>query len=189
VSGEPASTAWFVKAVGCATVVVGLLWILTFFVGRALQPLAVIGKTVTCRANVQQMTRAFGIYAEDWQGQLPPSDRWMDRTAGYVDTPDRFHCPSVAKPGAPEYGYAMNSRVAGKNRETMRDADRAELVYDSSNLARNASDAVASLPIPPRHQARAGKGQPLTSGNVMGFVNGSVKLVKPKAGAANKSNP
>lgn len=56
--------------------------------------------------------------------------------------------------GASLFGYAYSSKVAEKVYDELPSPESHTLIYDSSNLARNASDAVTSLPNPPRHRGR-----------------------------------
>lgn len=46
----------------------------------------------------------------------------------------------------------MNNWLAGRSSEKVRKPETIPLVYDSSNLARNAADPFTSLPDPPRHR-------------------------------------
>jgi hypothetical protein len=51
---------------------------------------------VIARGNLLALYKAFSNYAQDWDGKLPPADRWTDAIAGYLS----------ASPGTP--GGAMS---------------------------------------------------------------------------------
>lgn len=93
------------------------------------------------------------MYAEDADGRFPLGSRWMDATASYLKAAygdeNSLRCPAVFRAG---FGYAFNaarSRAAIPPRPEL-----APLIYDSTNLARNASDRVTSLPRLGRHEGK-----------------------------------
>jgi hypothetical protein len=65
------------------------------------------------------------------------------------------------------------------SRKALADFDIPEqvpLLYDSTNLARSASDALTSLPKPGRHQMREGRQGPIRQGNNVGYLDGSARF-------------
>ncbi|MCX7686540.1 MAG: DUF1559 domain-containing protein [Fimbriimonadales bacterium] len=126
-------------------------------------------RATACMSNLRQMGSAFAMYAQDHRGQLPPASRWMDAITPYLPRPERtLRCPSVP---AQSFGYAYNSQLSGMNYQNARvQKPDVPLVYDSVNLARNATDPVTSLPNPPRHLGNA---------NHALLVDGTVQSVAP----------
>jgi hypothetical protein len=173
---EAATPAWMARAllIGVAALVV--LWLVGQVLGAIFAPLRLIGQSVSCQTNVFKMTRAFRLYEDDYDDRIPPAANWMDRTFFYINTEGYLHCPTVGAPGVKLYGYAMNSKVSGKDRAEIDRPDEVEIIYDSVKLGRSASDPVSSLPIPGRHRTRPRKGAPMKPGNLIGYVGGSASV-------------
>lgn len=129
-----------------------------------------------CAQNLQKLYFAFSQYVQDW-GALPPSDNWDDNQelTGKVQRNEWLHCPAVSNGTDDKYGYAYNTEVAGRNLngkplKDLPNAAKTPLLYDSSNLAKNAHDAVTSLPNPGRHEGK----------NYILYCDGHVEAVAPK---------
>jgi hypothetical protein len=145
-----------------------------------------------CIDNAKQMAQGAQMYAQDYDDHLPAATAWMDAEAPYVDrsgTKDRpaFRCPTVANADPKAYGYAFNSQYGGKPLAKISAPATAGIVYDSTNLARNATDAVKSLPSPGRHLARARRFRSVHV-DVMGYADGHVKPVTDKGQTAQLSS-
>ena len=104
-----------------------------------------------CLSNLKQLALAQQMYASDHDGRFPFRDNWMDATEKYRKNDDILRCSKLRKDKAPQnlYGYAMNQAMSGSKEP--KDPDTVPLVFDSINLARNASGTLESLPNPPRH--------------------------------------
>ena len=174
---DSASNAWLIRAtmIGLGAVVV------IFIVGQILAamfiPLRAIGQSVTCQSNVIKLTRSFRLYEDDYDDHIPPSAGWMDRTFFYLDKEQYLHCPAVAVPKSKEYGYAMNSSVAGKDKAAIDRPEEAAIVFDSTNVTRSAFDPMISLPKPGRHRTKPRKGSPSRPGNFVGYFDGSARIL------------
>jgi prepilin-type processing-associated H-X9-DG protein len=102
---------------------------------------------VRCISNIKQLTLGTFMYAGDFDGKLPARDAWMDLSEPFLKSPEVEHCSLVADPNL--YGYSRNAALL---RDDEPQAETKPLIYDSVNLARNASDLVNSLPAEGRHQ-------------------------------------
>ncbi|HLV78741.1 MAG TPA: hypothetical protein VKT32_00625 [Chthonomonadaceae bacterium] len=129
-----------------------------------------------CAQNLQKLYFAFSQYAQDW-GALPPADNWDDNQEliGKVQRNEWLHCPAVSNGTDDKYGYAYNPEVAGRSLngkplKALPDAAKTPLLYDSTDLAKNAHDTLTSLPKPGRH---GGKDYIL-------YCDGHVEAVAPK---------
>jgi prepilin-type processing-associated H-X9-DG protein len=105
------------------------------------------------------------MYSQDYDEILPAANRWMDLTSPYRKSELSLHCPSAAQSSTDLYGYSYNRGVSGHSLATVADPRTTIMNYDSSNLARNASDPISTLPNPGRH----------TGGNNTGYVDGHAK--------------
>jgi len=173
---ERASDTWVWKALGCGAVAVGGLYLIGWLMAGTFGPLRALGQSMNCQGNVFRMTRAFRLYADDYEDHFPPAEGWMDKTAFYVVEERRLHCPTVSKPEDNRFGYAMNSKMSGALQGKLVNPDQIPLLYDSTNTARNAIDLFASLPRPGRHITRARKDTPSRRGNYVGYAGGNARI-------------
>jgi prepilin-type processing-associated H-X9-DG protein len=136
----------------------------------------------SCLSNVKQIGTAFDMYLQDYDDRLPPNSDWTSRLFPYLRNERLLQCPSVAGPevhdysrtsGLSSFGYAYNSKLAEATQKEIGNAKSRVLIYDSTNLARDASDLVTSLPDPPRHQGR----------NNIGYADGHARSESPSRAA------
>lgn len=113
-------------------------------------------------SRLKELNHGLQLYAGDFDDVLPPAASWMDALAPYVPDPTNFHSPAVEGQG---YGYALNIDVAGKSLTTVDSPDATLSIFDSTDLSRNATDAIGALPNPPRYQGH----------NTIGYMDGHVK--------------
>lgn len=82
-----------------------------------------IGKT-----NLLNIYKALANYAQDWDGRLPPADRWAELVAGYLHAPPNTPGGAMSYlkgPGdAADIGYVYNELAAGYNLESTNKDDR-----------------------------------------------------------------
>jgi hypothetical protein len=70
-----------------------------------------------CHKNLLQVSLALNMYAQDWDGRLPPSSHWMDRAHSYTRTWSVLRCPAIGDKEPTHFGYAFNDRLAGRSIE------------------------------------------------------------------------
>jgi prepilin-type processing-associated H-X9-DG protein len=123
------------------------------------------GKTA-CLSNIKQSTTACAIYQADNNGRFPLRDSWMDVID--VRYESLLHCSELQKANASMelYGYCFNAKLSSALQPD--DPTTEILLFESVNLARNASGALDSLPNPGRHRG----------GNYVGFADGHAKWRK-----------
>lgn len=117
-----------------------------------------------CVSNQMQLGLALLQYQQDYDSRFPPAASWMDKTAAYTHNDSIYHCPSVSPKSQLKYGYAFNIALNHTISSKISHLNSMPATYDSTNLARNATDAVASLPKPGRHSGC----------NVVGYADGHV---------------
>jgi prepilin-type processing-associated H-X9-DG protein len=118
----------------------------------------------SCLSNLKQQALGTLMYAQDYDERFPPKEQWMDVLNPYTNTETILYCPS--DPKEPQnYGYAFDSRMSLIKQDNIPSPRQASLLFDSSNLSRNASDPMTSLPSPGRHR----------QGNNMAYADGHVK--------------
>jgi prepilin-type processing-associated H-X9-DG protein len=119
--------------------------------------------TTSCLSNVKQLSTAVQLYLADFNGRLPNRDSWMNVLEPYVKTSDIFVDPVIKTKG--QHGYAFDSRLSQKLAAEFDAPDRQSLLFESSNLGKNASDPFVSLPKPGRHYGK----------NNIGYLDGHAR--------------
>jgi len=126
-----------------------------------------------CLFKLKQLALASLFYASDYDDRWMPRNQWMDVIVPYHKNRDLEHCPGIEwqfERNKSLYGYAFNSKLS---LQKIDDKDpNVPLLYDSMNLARNASDPFISLPSPPRVHREGKKGV-----NNVGYVDGHARAL------------
>lgn len=106
----------------------------------------------TSQTNLKQLALGTLMYAGDYDDVGPLPHAWMDELLPYVKNPNLFHSPAVWKYEDPNvYGYAMNVDVAGMNFAAFANPATEIALFDSTDLARNATEPISTLPKTPRY--------------------------------------
>lgn len=100
-----------------------------------------------CLTNLNKIGGAIESYAQDWDGRLPPADRWCDALQ-----PDYLQvrrgrlarsylvCPAARGP----YSYAMNSKLSCAKLADIEDPSKVPLIFETTKTHRNAQDPLTS---------------------------------------------
>ena len=94
------------------------------------------------------------MYAQNWDGRLPPADRWMDELQPFIPREDVLQCPALKEKKPKAYGYAMNGDLSLASVNDVAEPGNAPLVFDSVLLVLNAYSGYYGLPDTPRHSNR-----------------------------------
>lgn len=114
--------------------------------------------------NLRAMHLALSLYHES-EGQFPHGEGWMDALEPYIRTDDmsaeeaqkKFMNPLLGKNEDGAFGYAFNDAASAKYKDDVPTPARTPLVFDSSNLSRNAHGSPEELlPNPPRQGGNMG---------------------------------
>jgi prepilin-type processing-associated H-X9-DG protein len=107
-----------------------------------------------CLSKLKQSGVAILIYQEDNDELFPLRDSWMDTTFEYRKRDEVLHCPllQVESKNKDIYGYCFNAELSAA--KTPANPREKEMLFESVNLARNASGSLASLPSPGRHKGK-----------------------------------
>ena len=167
-SGFPVWAWLIIVPCGCSLLVIPILAAILFPVFAQARANA---RGTSCMGNVRQQSTGALMYSQDYDEILPTAEAWMDVTAPYRRGEDILHCPEVSQKGSNAFGYAYDKRVSRRPLAEIAKPNFATMLYDSSNLVRNANDRFTSLPSPKRH----------TRGNNVGFVDGHVKAQRTSA--------
>ncbi len=141
---------------GTVLVVAGAVWS-----GRDLQP--VVGlirqlrpaparqttSSASCPEHLEKLYTAAMLYADSWDGKLPPADRWEEALQETVSDRKYLHCPAAGDDG---HGYAMNETLGGKSVQEVPSPSSTPLFFDSTLPGPNAHGGLHTLPVPGRHE-------------------------------------
>jgi hypothetical protein len=136
-------------------------------------------REVTCTDNLKQQGLATNMYTQDWDQTFPAAGAWMGNITPFMtnaddqigdENPDldRFQCPQAASyynGSAKVYGYAFDSRLARLKLEALNAHATAVMIFDSSDVFKNAADPFTSVQTPGRHYG----------GDVISFTDGHAK--------------
>jgi hypothetical protein len=126
-----------------------------------------VAKKTACVSNVKQNALALITYASDFDEHFPTHD-WMDSAVRNLKTENILRCPETGKSGPDIYGYALNTLRLGANLRTMNSPEKAILLFDSKDLAKNVVGDESLMPKPGRHHGV----------NSVGYADGHVKFTK-----------
>lgn len=113
--------------------------------------------------NLKAMHMAMMLYHES-EGAFPDSSGWMEAVEPRIQVNDMTKSENFKKMISPEflkekgkYGYAMNDAASQKYKDDISEPDTTPLIFDSSDLARNAHGTPETLlPSPPRNGRNQG---------------------------------
>ncbi len=95
---------------------------------------------VSCQSNMKRIAFSIMEVFKNNGDKYPPAKRWLDFYNPYQENVPYYKCPSVKD--ADGYGYAFNSKLSEKSRDTLvRAKFKAEsvvLLYETTDLNRNA---------------------------------------------------
>jgi hypothetical protein len=126
-------------------------------------------------SNVKQLGLGLLLYENDWDEYSTPANAWMDDLGPYVKNSALFQSPAVAAANPNQYGYALNSAMAGINLQTLNSPSSTIAIFDSTVLTRNATAATTTLPNPGRYDGQ----------NAVGFADGHARAEFPITGSFN----
>lgn len=115
-----------------------------------------------CLSNIKCISLSLLIYAEDYDGMLPPFAKWNY----YTDKPQLLICPS-AESKLPS--YALNATLRKLSLNGIEKPDESVMVFDSEP-GRNRSGGPELLPLKSRHWRNQ-------SGENIGFADGHAERV------------
>lgn len=121
-----------------------------------------------CLSNVKLNGLSLIMYSYDWDDRWPNRDVWMDVIEPYSKNREVLHDPALKDQGKLVYGYAYNRDLS--EQKVAAKPEKVPLVFDSVNLARNASGTLDSLPDPARHEGS----------NHVCYADGSVREIPGK---------
>lgn len=131
-----------------------------------------LAKRSACLSSVKRLSISTIIYAADFNDRFPNRDIWLDSISPYVKTQDKLICPTIfAERNAQLYGYAFSGKLS--NAKFPPKPETVPLVFESINLAKNASGELSSLPNPGRHPHSSGE----RGSNNIGYADGHAKSV------------
>ena len=166
--------AWFIIVpCGCLVIVVPVIAILAAILFPVFSQAREKARAVSCMSNLKQQGLGVLMYTQDYDNNFPPARTWVDATNPYVKNDSVRRCPSISTNAPDSYGYAYNSRLSRIGLVKVPAPQQTPMLYDSTNLSKNATDAVASLPNPPRHGR----------GNNIGYADGHANTTGTFGGA------
>ena len=167
---------WIAIAGGCIGIPILLLAALAAIVFPVFAQAREKARQSACLSNIKIMGLATMQYAQDYDEKFPTAQAWTAKLEPYTGSRSddsgadangspRFkrsiwQCPAATKDSsaAAVFGYAYNSSVSGRGASSFsgREIRLTPLIYDSENLAKNASDPFQSVAYRHSHSACVG---------------------------------
>jgi hypothetical protein len=125
-------------------------------------------------SNMKQADLGIMMYAADSDDLLPLAANWMDSTRLYTKQEQVYHSPGIPEigmNGQPQFGIAFRRSLASANLDKIFRPEEVALIFDSSDLSRNASGELELLPNPPRYGSNDERK------NLVGFADGHAKFI------------
>jgi prepilin-type N-terminal cleavage/methylation domain-containing protein/prepilin-type processing-associated H-X9-DG protein len=96
-------------------------------------------KAIACLSNIKQISLGILMYLQDYDEKMPHRDQYQELVYPYLKNNRVYRCPKVK--GSPEnQGYALESRLTGKELYQIKNIGQTPLLWDSWNLEKNATD-------------------------------------------------
>jgi hypothetical protein len=86
-------------------------------------------KREACRSNLKSISLAMRRYAEDYDGFLPPAQRWCDASLDAINNANIIQCPSL--PGS-DCGYDLNWALSSQKLHLITNPKDVPMVFDGS---------------------------------------------------------
>lgn len=151
-------------AIGCSVTLVVIAGLVIWLgpVVRAAYKVGLFSADVRRKYNGDRVQRLKALYValmsyQKSEGQFPDGKTWMDDIKDRLFAADMDHSQSLKKLHDPalsdpnQYGWALNSAVAGKYIGDIKNPASTPLVFTSSDLSKNACGTPQKLlPHPPR---------------------------------------
>jgi len=144
-------------------------------------------RATSCMSNQKQLALGILMYTQDYDEKLPGKPRWMNDIEPYIrsassspGSPYTFppeHCPTASMRDDSIYGYAFDSALDRKEMSSFNSPQSTLMTFDSTNLAKNASDAGDSMPSPGRHRQR----------NIASYLDGHVGMIGSQYGGSGRA--
>ncbi len=113
-----------------------------------------------CKVRLGKLHQAVEMYSADYDDRYPIADTWVEYTWRYgakkdpIDQSESiFRCPDISMTRTGDYGYAFNKALSTLRKSSVENPDSTPMIFDSSDLARNANGDPEKLkPTPGRHE-------------------------------------
>jgi prepilin-type N-terminal cleavage/methylation domain-containing protein/prepilin-type processing-associated H-X9-DG protein len=101
-------------------------------------------KKSNCLSNIKQISLGILMYTQDYDEEMPHEKQYQELIFPYLKNNKIYRCTLVT--GSSEnQGYALESRLLGKNLPEIKDFENRPLLWDSWNLEKNATDSGISF--------------------------------------------
>jgi prepilin-type processing-associated H-X9-DG protein len=160
---------WGWVLIGCAGIPILLIPIVAAILFPVFAQAREKARQTSCLTNLKQSGLGMMMYAQDYDGKLPPAQGWMDKLVPYMPKDEKaYHCPSAKSSGQEEaYGYAFNSTISTIVVTQLPSPQTTGMIFDSDTSGRSATTKGALYPTPARHSSK----------NNVAFADGHVKAI------------
>ena len=126
---------WVILGLGC----LGMIVLAAFVVMGITMPVFFRAReragSASCLSNLKQLELAQLMYAQGYNGMLPPASGWIDLQMPYTKNEQIYLCPEDSTPfmpGAFPVSYAMNVAVSGQDTTKLGNPAQVPSLYDAT---------------------------------------------------------
>lgn len=165
-----------VSGVSSLVTVLSIGGLLLFISLMLIQSMCACGGRMTAKrtaslSNLKQTALAHEMYVTEYDGFGPSPESWMDQIAPYLLNKNERLFASVHETIEDhEYGHAYFRPLGSLKEWAVQNKEEVPLMFDSTDLRRNANGGLELLPDPPRWG----------EANLMAFLDGHVKAIREK---------
>ena len=182
---------WGKVLLGCGCLLIAFVVLIGFGFSRFIVGNRGMIQSSFCLQNLRSAQRGIDLYSQDYDETLPRSAAWMDDMSPYLKNRTELKCPIVRVANPQGFGYAFNSKLSAAKTAKIETPSTTAAIYDSSDIARNASDAFTTLPSPPRHVSPTRKeaNKLPAHNNLVLYADGHVRLLSADGAATDAPDP
>jgi prepilin-type processing-associated H-X9-DG protein len=172
------NTGWIIALSiggGCLVITLAIVAVVAAILFPVFAQARAAARRASCMSNVKQMSAAALMYAQDYDGYLPPVAAWENNLQPYLRSVQVYRCPE--RTGV-VHGYAYNQLLDRRPIAEVQNGAQTPLFFESSLGSVDAADRLESFVTPHRDSS----GQPA---GIVAFADGHVQALgtAPKAAA------
>jgi hypothetical protein len=109
------------------------------------------GRSFDCWDNVTAISSCMLMYAEDYDGRLPPVENWTESIDRFIGSRKSLKCKYDDRPGK-VVSYGMNAALSGQKVSNIANPAEVVLIYEANQPGKSPYGGLEAVCDPPRHK-------------------------------------
>jgi len=89
------------------------------------------GKRTACSSRLKQLFLATATYAQDYDGKLPPKNKWSDCVKPFLEPVELLKCPTDKNADKSRCSYSFNSKLGLSTFSQLKSQPTTPIYFDS----------------------------------------------------------